>query len=103
MADQIFNDYALKFGFPKKICHGPGEFENQLFKDLQKYCGIAGSRTTPYHPQGNVQFECFLQMLKTLTNRQKAHWKEYLNNLLCAYNCIRCEVTGFSPFYLLYG
>lgn len=108
VADKIFNDYALKFGFPLRIHHDQGgEFENQLFSQLAKNCGIAGSRTTPYHPEGNGQVERFnrtlLQMLKTLTEREKSNWKESLNKLTYAYNCTRSEVTGFSPFYLLFG
>jgi len=56
VADKIFNDYALKFGFPMRIHHDQGgEFENQLFSQLSKYCSVAGSRTTPYHPQGTVE------------------------------------------------
>ncbi len=60
VTDKIFNDYALKFGFPMCIHHDQGgEFENQLFSQLSKYCSVAGSRTTPYHPQGNGQVERF--------------------------------------------
>lgn len=108
VADKIFNDYALKFGFPMRIHHDQGgEFENQLFAQLRKNCGVMGSRTTPYHPEGNGQVErlnrTLLQMLRTLTERQKSNWKESLNKLMFAYNSTRCEVTGFSPFYLLFG
>ncbi len=108
VVDKLFNDYALKFGFPQRIHHDQGgEFENQLVAQLKKSCGVAGSRTTPYHPQGNGQVERFnrtlLQMLKTLTNNQKTNWKESLNKLIFAYNNTKCEVTGFSPFYLLFG
>lgn len=72
VADKIFNDYALKFGFPLRIHHDQGgEFKNQLAKN----CGMADSRTTLYHPEGNGQAERFnrtlLQMLKTLTERER--------------------------------
>ena len=108
VADKIFNDYVLKFGLPARIHHDQGgEFENQLFAQLKRHCGVLGSRTTPYHPQGNGQVERFnrtiLQMLKTLTEKEKTNWKGSLNKLIHAYNCTRSEVTGFSPFYLLFG
>lgn len=106
-ANLIFSDYALKFGFPCRIHHDQGgEFENQLFSQLKKLCGMAGSRTTPYYPMGNGQVErmnrTLLQMLRTPTETLKSNWKESINKLMYAYNCTR-EVTGYSPFYLLFG
>uniref|UniRef100_H3ALT9 Gypsy retrotransposon integrase-like protein 1 n=1 Tax=Latimeria chalumnae TaxID=7897 RepID=H3ALT9_LATCH len=47
-ADKIFNDFVLKFGFPKRIHHDQGgKFENQLFSRLQQYCKIVHLNRTP--------------------------------------------------------
>ena len=42
-------------------------------------------------------------MRRTLTERNKHNWKDEMNKLTYAYSCTRHSVTGFSPFYLMFG
>ena len=64
-------------------------------------------RTSPYHAQTNGQVErmnqTIIRMMGKLAEDKKARWSEHLPELLSAYNGTRSAVTGYSPYYLLFG
>ena len=63
--------------------------------------------TSPYHPETNGQCEHFnatlISMLGTLPVHAKKNWQEWVATLTHAYNCTVSPVTGFSPYFLMFG
>ncbi|XP_052002413.1 uncharacterized protein LOC127657592 [Xyrauchen texanus] len=107
VAKCLWDQFLVHYGFPEKLHSDQGpDFESHTIRELCKIAGIRKVRTTPYHPRGNPveRFNrTLLQMLGTLENKQKAHWKEYVKPLVHAYNCTRNDVTGYSPYELMFG
>ena len=107
-AKVLWEQFLRHYGFPQKILtdQGPG-FESQLFQKLMSMARIEKLRTTSYHPQTNGHCERFnstlMNMLGTLTPDQKKDWKSHLLTMCHAYNSTQHSVTGFSPYYLMFG
>ena len=104
----FIDKYVVHYGWPEQILTDQGQsFEGHLFKDLCKEAQVRKMRTSPYHPMGNGQPERFnrtlLTMLGTLPNADKADWQNWVNHLTHAYNCTKSQVTGFSPYFLMFG
>lgn len=42
-------------------------------------------------------------MLGTLSREKKRRWSEHVVHLVHAYNSTKCDATGYSPYYLMFG
>ena len=82
-------------------------FTGQVVKDLCKLYGVQKLRTLSYHAQTNGQVEqmnqTIIRMIGKLGEDQQACWSKHLPELLVAYNATHSAVTGYSPYYLLFG
>lgn len=107
VAKCLWDHFIVHYGFPEKLLSDQGpDFESRMIKELCQVASIHKIRTTPYHPRGNPveRFNrTLLNMLGTLTNEEKPRWREFVKPLVHAYNCTRNEVTGFTPYELMFG
>ncbi|CAL9706791.1 unnamed protein product [Knipowitschia caucasica] len=103
----LWDQFIVHYGIPERLHTDQGpDFEAKLIKDLCEISGIKKIRTTLYHPRGypTERFNrTLLSMLGTLESKQKSHWKDYVMPLVHAYNCTRSDVTGFTPYELMFG
>ena len=107
-AHTLRHGYFALFGAPAYLVSDQGKaFVSQVVKDLCKLYGVQKLRTSPYHAQTNGQVErmnqTIIRMIGKLGEDEKAHWSEHLPELLSAYNATCSAVTGYSPYYLLFG
>lgn len=97
----------MHYGIPQKSHSDQGpDFESRTIKELCALTGIQKIRTTPYHPRGNPveRFNrTLLDMLGTLSEHEKVHWKDFVKPLVHTYNCTKHDTTGFAPYELMFG
>lgn len=108
VARVLLNDWFFKFGVPSRIHSDQGRsFESALIQQLCCLYGVEKSRTTPYHPAGNGQCERFNRtlhnLLRTLPVSRKHDWASCLPQVIFCYNTTPHQVTGESPFFLMFG
>ena len=82
-------------------------FMGHIITHLCDLYGVQELGTSPYHAQTNCQVESMNQMIIRMIGKleedKKACWSEHLPELLLAYNTTHSTVTGYSPYYLLFG
>ena len=108
VANVLVDKYFSFFGWPQQILTDQGScFESNIFKELLHLCQVKRLRTSPYRPSTNGSCERFnltlIRMLGTLPVEAKKKWQDWVPTLAHAYNCTVSKVTGYSPYYLLFG
>ena len=96
------------FGFPQWLMSNKGTgFTSKVIEAMCSLLEIEKIRTTPYHPQMNRSTErvhqTLLRMIRKLDLEHWWKWLEHLGSMLIAYNATHSLVTGFSPYYLMFG
>ena len=83
------------------------EFTGDVIAAMCKLLGIEKIRTTPYHPQTNGSAERVHQTLQRMISKldleKHRKWPEHIRSVLIAYNATQSQVTGYSPYFLMFG
>ena len=106
--ETLRSGYFGLFSAPAYLISDQGKaFTGHLITNLCELYGVQKLRTLPYHAQTNGQVEwmnqTIIHMIGKLEQDKKAHWSEHLPEMLSAYNGTRSTVTGYSPYFLLFG
>ena len=106
--ETLRNGYFGLFGAPAYLISDHGKaFTGHIITHLCQLYGVQKLRTSPYHAQTNGQVkrmnQTIIHMIGKLEEDKKACWSEHLPELLLAYNATCSAVTGYSPYYLLFG
>ena len=107
-AETLRSRYFRLFSAPAYLVSDQGKaFTGHLITNLCELYGVQKLRTLPYHAQTNGQVErmnqTIIRMIGKLEQDKKAHWSEHLLEMLAAYNGTHSTVTGYSPYFLLFG
>ena len=107
-AKTLRNGYFGLFGAPAYLVSDQGKaFTGHIITHLCELYGVQKLRTSPYHAQTNGQVkrmnQTIIHMIRKLEEDRKACWSKHLPELLLAYNATCSAVTGYSPYYLLFG
>ena len=104
----LYNEFFSVFGFPRRLMSDQAsEFTGQVISELCDLLGVTKIRTSPYHPQTNGAIERVHQTLRRMIARmdpeKRAKWPSHLGPILITYNVTRSLITGYSPYFLMFG
>ena len=108
MAHVLYYEFFSVFGFPRQLMSDQAaKFMGQVISELCDLLGITKIRTSPYHPQTNGTIERVHRTLRRMITKmdpdKRAKWPSHLGPILIAYNATRSLITGYSPYFLMFG
>ena len=104
----LYNNYFSVFVFPQCLMSDQGtEFCGKVIAAMCSLLGVEKICTTPYHPQTNGSAERVHQTLQRMIGKldpeKRRKWPAHIGSIIIAYNSMRSLVTGYSPYYLMFG
>jgi DNA-directed RNA polymerase subunit RPC12/RpoP len=107
IASELWSIFCI-IGFPKILQSDNGsEFCNQIMRALTKLNGIEHRFISPYNPRADGKVERAIgtvtMIIKKLLNGTTKHWNLFVNFAQISYNNKINELTGSSPFALMFG
>ena len=104
----LYNEFFSVFGFPRQLMSDQAsEFTGQVISELCDLLGITKIRTSPYHPQTNGTIKRVHQTLRRMIAKmdpeKRTKWPSHLGPILITYNATRSLITGYSPYFLMFG
>ena len=104
----LYNKFFSVFGFPRWLMSDQAaKFTGQVISELCDLLGITKIRTSPHHPQTNGTVERVHQTLRRMIAKmdpdKRAKWPLNLGPILIAYNATRSLISGYSPYFLMFG
>ena len=104
----LYNNYFSVFDFPQHLMSDQGtEFCGKVIAAMCSLLGVEKIWTTLYHPQTNGSAERVHQTLQCMIGKldpeKRKKWLAHIGSIVIAYNSTRSLVTGYSPYYLMFG
>jgi hypothetical protein len=106
--DAFSNHFLPRHSAPEVLISDNGqEFCAHAFEDYLRQLGIDHRHSTPQHPKSNGKIERFHRIFKEClakaTNNRTTDWEMKMADVLWAHRNSVSSVSGFTPYYLLYG
>ena len=104
----LYDNYFRHYGFPRRLMSDSApQLVGTVIQSLCNYLDIHKVRTTAFHPQSNGSVErvhqTLMRMIGKLDSSRHKNWPEHIGSVCYAYNATRSQISGYSPYYLMYG